>query len=166
MQKSWAQKSREKFLEPEKIDKSAQAFRDQQKSIVTINGSFDLLHVGHLDMLYKASCQGDLLIVALNTDESIRSYKSKDRPIQPLKVRMEMMAALSFVDYVTYFSEITPLSLLEKIRPDVHVNGAEYGHNCVEAEVVKKYGGRLHIVTLLPGFSTTKLLEKIKTCVS
>jgi len=74
-----------------------------------------------------------------------------------------MVAALQFVDYVTHFEETDPRLLLEKIKPDVHVNGSEYGEDCVEAQIVKKHGGRIHIVSLIPGLSTTQIIEKIKT---
>lgn len=113
-------------------------------------------------MIYEAKLQGDCLLIALNSDSSIKQYKSPKRPIIPLEYRLQMIAALSFVDYVTWFEELDPRQLLSKIKPDIHVNGAEYGENCIEAEVVKKGGGKLHIVPLVAGLSTTKILEKIK----
>ncbi len=121
------------------------------------------MHAGHLHMIYEASKQADVLIVALNTDDSIRKYKGETRPIVPLTYRLQMMAALSFVDYVTYFSEEDPIRILSLIKPDVHVNGSEYGENCIEAETVKKYGGRMHIVALKKGLSTSEIINKIKT---
>ena len=116
-------------------------------------------------MIFEASKQADVLIVALNTDASIQQYKSADRPIVPLQDRMAMMAAIEFVDYVTAFDETTPLKILEVIQPDVHVNGSEYGEDCIESGVVKQGGGKIHIVDLIPGLSTTHLIEKIKQCV-
>ena len=121
-----------------------------------------MLHAGHLQIIYEASLQGDVLIVALNSDASIKKYKSIKRPIIPLKYRLMMMAALEFVDYVTYFEETDPCRILSMIKPDVHVNGREYGENCIEADTVKKNGGRLHLVELVPSLSTTKIIEKIK----
>lgn len=132
---------------------------------MTINGSFDLLHAGHLAILFEASQQADVFIVALNTDASIKKYKSEDRPIVPLEGRIQMLTALEFVDYVTWFDETDPRDILAKIRPNVHVNGAEYGEHCIEAETVKSYGGRIHLVELVDGLSTTKLIEKIIACV-
>lgn len=132
----------------------------QSGTVATLNGSFDLLHTGHLQMIYEASLQADVLIVALNTDSSIKRYKSEERPIIPLEDRLQMMAALEFVDYVTYFDETDPCAFLRIVNPDVHVNGAEYGENCIEADVVKK----LHIVKLVPGCSTTALIQRIKEC--
>ena len=129
-----------------------------------MNGSFDLLHAGHLWILEEAALQGDILVVALNTDRSIQSYKGKDRPIVPLKYRLQLLAALEMVDYVTWFDEENPILLLEQIRPDVHVNGAEYGASCIEAEIVLRHGGRLHLVERIDGLSTSQIIGKIKAC--
>jgi rfaE bifunctional protein nucleotidyltransferase chain/domain len=160
MHSTWSERYQQKVVSPEKLGEAIQAFRKNQKKIVTINGSFDLLHAGHLHMLYEASTLGDILIVALNSDESIKQYKSMHRPIIPLEYRLQMMAALEFVSYVTWFHETDPREILKVIKPDVHVNGAEYGENCIEAEVVKQHG-RLHIVPLVPGLSTTTIVKKI-----
>ncbi|MFI5333965.1 MAG: adenylyltransferase/cytidyltransferase family protein [Chlamydiales bacterium] len=150
-----------KLIAPKDLEKRCAALKKSGKRIATLNGSFDLLHAGHLEILYQASQQADLLIVALNSDASIKQYKSPTRPIIPLDGRLRMVAALSFVDYVTSFEETDPRALLTKIKPDVHVNGAEYGENCIEAETVKQHGGRLHIVSLVPGLSTSEILKKI-----
>ncbi len=123
-----------------------------------------MLHAGHLYIIHQASLQADRLLVALNSDHSIRQYKSPDRPIVPLQYRLEMMAALEFVDFVTYFDETDPRVLLGKIKPDVHVNGAEYGVQCIEADVVRLQGGRLHLVDRIPSLSTSSIVEKIKQC--
>lgn len=151
-----------KWIAPDEIEERVQFIKSKNKKIATLNGSFDLLHSGHLHMIYQASRQADILIVALNSDSSIKKYKSPLRPIIPLEDRLRMMAALEFVTYVTSFEETDPRELLKKIKPDVHVNGAEYGESCIEAEIVKSNGGRLHIVELIPGLSTSKLIEKIK----
>ncbi len=159
--KLWIEESQKKFIEPERIKEFVGVLREEKKKIATLNGSFDLLHAGHLQIIYEASCQADVLIVALNTDNSIKKYKSEKRPIIALPYRRQMIAALGFVDFVTWFEETDPIALLEKIRPDVHVNGAEYGADCIEAEVVKKYGGKIHIVSLVPSLSTSSIIEKI-----
>ncbi len=151
-----------KYIPPEKLEEKVAELRGFGKTIATLNGSFDLLHAGHLKMIHEAGEQGDVLILALNSDESIKKYKSPLRPIVSLEHRMEMIAALQFVDYVTYFNETDPIALLEKIKPDVHCNGSEYGENCIEAETVKKHGGKIHVVSLVPGLSTSNLIEKIK----
>ena len=155
-----------KVVDPSHIEAKVMNLRQQGKTIATLNGSFDLLHAGHLEMIYQASCQADILIVALNSDRSIQEYKSPMRPIIPLEYRLRMMAALAMVDYVTWFDETDPRQILSRIRPDVHVNGAEYGENCIEAETVRSCGGRLHIVSLVPGLSTSQIVKKIvETCV-
>lgn len=160
-QKFWKQECQKKWIFPENIEQQVAKLRAQNRSIATLNGSFDLLHAGHLHIIFEASKVADVLIVALNTDRSIQQYKSPNRPIIPLEYRLEMMSALEFVDYVTWFDETDPRLLLAKIRPDVHVNGTEYGENCIEAEVVKAYGGKIHIVPLIPGLSTTEITKKI-----
>ncbi len=138
--------------------------RQLNKTIVTLNGSFDLLHAGHLSILFEAKKQGDILIVALNSDSSIKQYKNKNRPIIELKYRLEMMSAIDVVDYVTWFDELDPIRILSIIKPDVHVNGAEYGFDCIEKDTVLKNGGRLHIVKLKEGLSTSNIIKKIKLC--
>jgi len=105
----------------------------------------------------------DVLIVALNSDSSIKKYKSEKRPIIPLEERMQMMAAISSVDFVTFFEETDPRNILDIIKPDVHVNGQEYTINCIERDVVEKNSGRVHIVKLVPGLSTSEIIKKIKS---
>ncbi|MBU1988415.1 MAG: adenylyltransferase/cytidyltransferase family protein, partial [Nanoarchaeota archaeon] len=116
------------------------------KKVVTINGSFDLLHVGHLDILEEAAHQGDLLIVGLNSDKSVKAYKGETRPIISEEHRARSLASLDFVDYITLFDEKESLAFVESIKPHVHVNGGDYGHDCMEAQTVKKHGGKIHIV--------------------
>lgn len=158
---TWSKDCQNKFIHPDQLMQKVADFRKNGKSIATLNGSFDLLHAGHLQIIYEASQQADLLIVALNSDASIKKYKSPHRPIIPLEYRLQMMSALAFVDYITWFEETDPRQLLNIIKPNVHVNGAEYGENCIEAEVVRSHGGRIHIVNLIPGLSTSQILKKI-----
>lgn len=160
MQK-WSNEHQKKVIHPDELENTVAEIRKSGKSIATLNGSFDLLHAGHLHTIFEASQVSDILIVALNSDESIQQYKSPVRPIIPLKYRVQMMAALEFVDYVTWFHETDPIKFLSVVKPDIHVNGSEYGKNCIEAETVEGNGGRIHIVTLVPGLSTSKILEKI-----
>ncbi len=156
---------RRKSIEPNLLEETINKLRADGKTIATLNGSFDLMHAGHLEMIYQASLQADVLIIALNTDRSIQSYKSPLRPIIPLQWRLQMMAALEMVDFVTWFDELDPREILAKIKPDVHVNGAEYGENCIEAEVVRASGGKIHIVSLVPGLSTSQIIKKVvDTC--
>ncbi len=151
----------QKWIDPSQIQDRSELLKSCGKTIATLNGSFDLLHAGHLHIIYEASLQADVLIVALNSDSSIQKYKSPLRPIVSLEYRLKMMAALAFVDFVTTFDETDPRILLGKIKPSVHVNGAEYGAECIEADVVLQNGGRLHIVDLIPGLSTSTLIKKI-----
>lgn len=157
---------RSKILDPSLLEEAVATLKNQKKTIATLNGSFDLLHAGHLEILSQAAQQADVLIVALNTDRSIQEYKSPKRPIVALEFRLQMIAALEMVDFVTWFDETDPRQILSLIRPDVHVNGAEYGKNCIESDVVRAHGGRMHIVSLVPGLSTSQILKKIvDTCV-
>lgn len=159
MEPKWLRK---KFIKPELIERKIASLREKNLTIATLNGSFDLLHAGHLFIIHEASKQADRLLIALNSDLSIQRYKSSDRPIIPLQFRLEMAAALEFVDFVTWFDEIDPRTLLEKIKPDVHVNGVEYGLDCIEAEVVRANGGKIHLVKRIGGLSTSAVIEKIK----
>jgi rfaE bifunctional protein nucleotidyltransferase chain/domain len=160
---NFAEAIRSKVIDPALIEQKAIELRCSGKTIATLNGSFDLMHAGHLEMIYQASLQADALILALNTDRSIKEYKSPLRPIIPLEYRIRMMAALEMVDYVTWFDETDPRQILSRIKPDVHVNGAEYGENCIEADTVRAHGGKIHIVSLVPGLSTSEIIKKILT---
>ncbi len=158
----WNEAYKKKRLSSDTVLDKVQEIKASKKSIATLNGSFDLLHAGHLEIIYQASLQADVLIVLLNTDASIKRYKGETRPIISLEDRCQMMAALSFVDYVISFDEDDPRKMLSIIEPDVHVNGSEYGEDCIESEVVKKGGGKVHVVSLVDGLSTSNIIEKIK----
>ncbi len=138
------------------------SLRQTGTTIATLNGSFDLLHAGHLYILFEASKAADVLVIAVNTDASIKRYKNPARPIVPLQERMEMLSALTFVDFVTWFDEDDPRTVLELIKPDVHINGAEYTENCIEAETVRQGGGKLCLVPRIPGLATSKIIATIK----
>ena len=143
--------------------------KKQCKKIVTINGSFDILHSGHLYILEEAKKQGDVLIVGVNSDNSVKKWKKligyKDwskRPFIPEKYRVKLLAGFECVDYITIFNETNCIKFVESIKPNVHVNGSEYGKNCIEAPTVKKYGGRIYIVDKIEGLSTSDIIKKIK----
>ena len=137
--------------------------RSRGAQIVFTNGCFDLLHVGHLHVLQRARALGDLLVVAVNDDASIKRLKGQGRPLVPEAERAEMLAALRFVDYVTLFAEQTPLPLIRALRPDVLVKGGDYTiDQVVGRDVVERYGGRVVLIPQLPGFSTSRLLETIQ----
>jgi len=153
---------KDKIKTREEIIQIAEKARREGKTVVTINGSFDLLHAGHLDILEEAAKQGDILIVGLNSDKSVKSYKGESRPIIPEQHRARMLAALGFIGYVTLFDEKESLNFVESIKPNVHVNGSDYGENCIEAPIVKKYGGKMHMVEHRTPISTSKIIDKIK----
>ena len=151
-----------KIVEFNSIEGVCDRLRSEGKKVVSCNGSFDILHAGHIKFLSEAKSQGDVLVVGLNSDSSIKSYKSEDRPINGEDERAFVLSALEMVDYVVVFSEADPRKLLELVKPAVFVNGAEYGEDCIEAETVKKFGGRVHLVENYKGLSTTKVIEGMK----
>ncbi len=131
------------------------------RRVVTTNGCFDLLHAGHLDLLTRAKALGDVLVVLVNDDGSVRRLKGPSRPIVPAGERAELVAALRPVDYVVLFSEDTPERALAAIRPAVHVKGGDYRREDLpETAVVEEGGGEVVIVPLVPSRSTTELLRR------
>jgi D-beta-D-heptose 7-phosphate kinase/D-beta-D-heptose 1-phosphate adenosyltransferase len=145
------------------LSQLATTLRAKGKRIVTTNGSFDILHNGHLYILNEARQRGDVLIVGLNSDASVRSNKGPDRPIVSERRRAEMLLALRMVDYVHVFDEPDPIAFIRELNPDVHVNGSEYGEDCIESETVKRGGGRIHIVNRIPGLSTSNLVDRLQS---
>jgi len=136
--------------------------RRRGHTIVTTNGCFDLLHVGHIRYLYEASQYGDVLIVAINDDNSVRRLKGPLRPIIPQEERAEMVAALECVDYVTIFSEDTPIPLIRAIRPDFHVKGGDYTlDEMIEREAVEEVGGKPIVGIKVEGRSTSEIIGDI-----
>ncbi len=152
----------DRLVDRDALPALAARLRAAGRRIVTINGAFDLLHAGHLHILHEARRQGDVLIVGLNTDEAIRASKGPLRPLVHQYDRARLLLALRDVDYVHLFPEAVPMPFLEAIRPDVHVNGSEYGADCIEAPTVRAGGGRVHIVQRLPGLSTSGLLARLQ----
>lgn len=136
------------------------AWRAEKKSIIFTNGCFDLLHYGHIHYLCGARALGNILIVGVNSDASVRKLKGATRPINDVRSRCTMLAAFSFVDAVIVFEEDTPALLIEKILPDVLVKGGDYTiENIVGAETVLKNGGAVKIIPFVAGFSSTKIIE-------
>ena len=132
------------------------------KKVVFTNGCFDILHAGHTRYLREARKLGDALILALNSDSSVRSIKGPMRPIVPEAERAEVVASLDSVDYVTVFDELTPLELIEDLRPDVIVKGGDWAEkDIVGAETVRKWGGRVAIMPEIEGASTTNIIDKV-----
>ena len=137
-------------------------WRFQGKKIVFTNGCFDILHLGHIDYLAAASELGDLLIIGLNTDQSVNKIKGNNRPFQDEISRAFVLASLGFVDYVVYFGEDTPYNLIKTIQPDVLVKGADYKpEDIVGYDIVKNKGGEIIIIEFLEGYSTSAIEKKI-----
>lgn len=134
----------------------------RRKKVVFTNGCFDILHVGHIRYLRKAKKLGDILVVGLNTDRSVKEIKGAKRPIVPQKDRAEVLAALEFVDYVVLFDEPDPFSLIEKVKPTILVKGADWPKDrIIGRAVVEKAGGRVFRIPLVPGASSTGVIERI-----
>ncbi|CEK14868.1 D-glycero-beta-D-manno-heptose 1-phosphate adenylyltransferase [Chthonomonas calidirosea] len=137
--------------------------RGEGKTLVTTNGVFDILHIGHVRYLQAAKQLGDLLVVGVNTDAGTKRLKGPDRPIVPQEERAEILAALACVDYVTLFDEPTPEALLEQLRPDIHVKGGDYRLETIpEAVVVHRFGGKVLTIPLVAEHSTTDIVKKIQ----
>lgn len=137
--------------------------KDQGKRLVTTNGCFDLLHWGHIQYLNEAKALGDLLLVGLNSDASVKRLKGPSRPLNPELVRARQIASLECVDYVVIFEEATPEAFLEMVKPAIHAKGGDYRvEDLPERKVVEAGGGEVRVLSLVPGFSTTSLIEKLK----
>lgn len=139
--------------------------RRSNATIVWTNGSFDLLHPGHVSSLQAARQLGDVLVVGVNSDASVKNYKGPKRPILNQDERAAMLCALECIDYVTIFEEATPERALSLLKPDIHCKGAEYappnGRPVPEAELVQSYGGRIEYLPIVEGLSTTNILQRI-----
>ena len=139
-----------------------QQLKSEGNVIATTNGCFDVLHLGHLRYLQAARQLGDLLVVAINSDASVRELKGENRPLIPEDERAEMLAGLECVDYVVIFPELTPIELLSELKPNIHVKGGDYKlEQLVEREVVEANGGKVIVGLNVPGKSTTNLIEVI-----
>ncbi len=152
-----------KVLQRDALAARAASWRMAGKRVVFTNGCFDLLHSGHLSLLESAAKLGDVLVLAINSDESVRRLKGAERPLVPQAERAALLAALSFVDAVTIFDEDTPLETLKAVRPHVLVKGADYRPDqIVGRELVEAHGGRVAVVPLVPDKSTSALVERIR----
>ncbi len=149
-------------MRPELLTK-VHAWRSEGRTIVFTNGVFDLLHPGHVRYLRAARALGDVLVVAVNSDRSVRLNKGPARPITPEKERAEILAALVCVDAVAIFDEATPLEVITAVQPDVLVKGADWAADAIVGrEVVEGRGGRVVRMAIAQGFSTTAMIEKIR----
>lgn len=156
-------KTSDKILLRDQVREKVKAWHSDREKVVFTNGCFDIVHVGHVDYLEKARHLGDRLIVGLNTDDSVRTLKGKDRPINDEISRARVLAALTFVDAVVLFSEDTPYELIKELTPDILVKGSDYlAENIVGADIVISNGGKVETIEFVSGFSTSNIISKIK----
>ncbi len=153
----------EKLVEKENLDAFLNDLKKINKKIVMTNGCFDILHAGHVRYLKESKKFGDILIVGLNSDISVRALKGPERPINNQDDRAEVLSGLESVDYIILFDEISPKTLLDKVKPDIYTKGADYTEETLpEAETIMKNGGEIKFIKLVEGKSTTKIIDKIK----
>lgn len=151
-----------KILQSDEAFKRLESMRKGNVLVFT-NGCFDIIHKGHLHLLSKAREMGDLLVVGLNSDQSVRRLKGTGRPVKDQETRAALLASLSFVDYVCLFTEDTPAKLIEKISPEILVKGGDYQlKDIIGAEHVQSYGGKVITIPFLEGYSSTSLIDKLK----
>jgi rfaE bifunctional protein nucleotidyltransferase chain/domain len=157
-------KAAEKVLDRNSLKEKVDTLRKEGKVVVFTNGCFDLIHIGYIRLLQKAREQGDCLVVAVNSDSSVRQIKGPDRPKVSEKERAEVVGSLGCVDWVTIFDEPDPLVLIKLLKPDVLVKGSDWPEEkIVGASEVKETGGKVVRVQLVPGISTTGLIQKIRS---
>ncbi len=151
-----------KILTKEELKKILEALRRQGRKIAFTNGCFDILHVGHVRYLRVAKKTADVLVLALNSDISVRTIKGEKRPLVPQDERADVVAALESIDYVTLFDEPTPLALIEYLRPDVLIKGGDWAEeNIVGRDAVKSWGGEVVVIPETEGASTTNIIDKV-----
>ena len=159
---NYFEKINNKLLDGDKLTKWLEDCRKNGKKIVFSNGCFDILHRGHVEYLSKAAAYGDVMVIGLNTDASVRRLKGPSRPVNDEKARAFVLAGLECVTAVVFFDEDTPYNLIKTVQPDVLVKGSDYKpENIVGYDVVTAKGGKVVTVDLVEGFSTTKTIEKM-----
>jgi D-glycero-beta-D-manno-heptose 1-phosphate adenylyltransferase len=157
------EKSSDKIVGLAEAKARVKQWQQSGKKVVFTNGCFDLIHLGHVDYLEKARQLGDKLVLGLNTDDSVSRFKGPQRPLQDQNSRARVLAAMQFIDLVVFFDEDTPFLLISELVPDILVKGSDYlTENIVGADVVKKAGGVVKTIDFVPGYSTTRIVEKIK----
>ncbi|MFW5749504.1 MAG: D-glycero-beta-D-manno-heptose 1-phosphate adenylyltransferase [Halanaerobium sp.] len=151
------------IMELEALKNEIKEKKEAGELVVFTNGCFDILHVGHIRYLKKAASLGDKLVLAVNSDSSVKKLKGGGRPFVPEAERLEMLAVLEMIDYLILFSEIDARALLEEIRPQLYVKGGDYRiEDLPEAETVYNYGGKIILISEVKGKSTTNIIKKIR----
>lgn len=144
------------------LEKSCREIRLKNKKIIFTNGCFDIIHPGHIHILSKAKSLGDILVVGLNSDLSVKKLKGDKRPLVSEDDRSRVLLSLRFVDYVIIFNELTPLKVIKKIKPDFLVKGGDYNENdIVGSDFVKAYGGQVEIIKFLDGYSSSNYIDNL-----
>jgi D-glycero-beta-D-manno-heptose 1-phosphate adenylyltransferase len=157
------EKSSDKIKSLSEAQKKIAEWKSKGQKVVFTNGCFDIIHLGHVDYLEKARSLGDRLVLGLNTDDSVSRFKGPERPLQDENSRARVLAGFQFIDLVVFFNEDTPLNLISELKPDILVKGSDYlAEDIVGADVVKKGGGVVKTIDFVPGYSTTRIVEKIK----
>ena len=155
-------KVREKIITNDNLVLKVSQWKKNKMKVAFTNGCFDILHLGHLEILTKSKEFGDRLIVAVNSDESVRKLKGKERPINDFQTRSNMLASFSFVDYVVEFGDDTPKKLIQIIKPDFLIKGGDYKKkDIVGNDIVSSYGGETIIIPLVDGLSSTNTINKL-----
>lgn len=153
----------EKITDRKSLEKKISKLKIDNKKIVFSNGCFDIIHRGHVEYLAKASNFGDILILGLNSDASVRKLKGENRPVQDQNTRALILAAFSFVDFVIIFDEETPYELIKLIKPDFLVKGSDYKPEEISGfDILQSYGGQVKTIELVKGHSTTNIIERLK----
>lgn len=153
-----------KILDAKTLESRLALWQFQNKKIVFTNGCFDIVHRGHIEYLAKAADLGDVLVIGLNTDASVSRIKGPQRPVVDQQSRALLLAALHFTTAIVYFDEPTPYELIKKVQPDILVKGKDYkAEDVVGYDIVMDKGGKVETIELVEGFSTTNLIQKIKT---
>ena len=151
-----------KLLTKDSLKKTVEKLKKQNKKIITTNGVFDILHIGHIRYLQEAKKLGDILIIAINSDSSTKKLKGPKRPLNNENDRAEALAALECVDYVTVFNEKNPIKILQEIKPNIHVKGGDYDINqIIEKDAVEKNNGKVVLIPKVRGYSTTDFVNRI-----
>jgi rfaE bifunctional protein nucleotidyltransferase chain/domain len=154
--------SLKKIKSREEIKNISENLKKEGRIVVFTNGCFEILHPGHIEILERAKMLGDILIVGINSDESIKKIKGNKKLILDEWARSRIIASLEAVDYVVIFNEETPEKIISEIKPNIHVKGGDYKiEDLPEAKIVESYGGKIKILPLLEGFSTTNIIKKI-----
>ncbi len=152
----------DKILSFDEIEIKAEKLRSEGKKIVFTNGCFDILHKGHVSYLKKAKELGDILVIGVNSDRSIKSIKGEKRPILPQDERAFILSALEMIDYVVIFDEDTPYELIKRVKPHILVKGGDWDiNNIVGKDIVESYGGKVLNIPFVEGKSTTNIIERI-----